>query len=128
MMAESNGNHTEELKEVVEQIAGDASEMARELRQKADDARKVMVKTLNDGALNMREQLHEAGAAEEVVKAVDDIAKGFERAAGYLNNHSVEEIRQDATKTVKENSTVILVIVLIIGVIIGLMMRGSDRD
>lgn len=127
-MAESNGNHAEEIKDVVDQISSDAGELARELRQKADDARKGMVKTLNDSALTMREQLREAGAGDEVVKAVDDIAKNFEKAASYLNNHSVDEIRQDATKTVKENSTLILAIVLIVGVIIGLMMRGSDRD
>lgn len=127
-MAETNGNHAEEIKDVVEQISTDAGELARELRQKADDARKGMVKTLNDSALTMREQLRESGAGDEVIKTVDEIAKGFEKAATYLNNHSVDEIRQDATKTVKENSTLILAIVLIVGVIIGLMMRGSDRD
>lgn len=126
-MAGSNGNHTE-MKEVVDQITTDAGELAREVRQKADDARKSMVKTLNDSALNLRQQTREAGANEEVVKAVDDIAKGFERAAVYLNTHSVDDIRKDAEKTVKQNSTLILAIVLIVGVVIGLILRGGDRD
>lgn len=105
----------------------DASELARELRQQADAARKTMIKTLNDSALTLRQVTRDAGAPQEVTGAVDDVAKGFERAATYLHDHTVDEIRQDAETTVKENSTVILIIVLIIGVFVGLMLRGGDK-
>ncbi len=111
----------------VDEVSAEISELGRELRQTADEARKGMIRALNEGALNLRQGAREAGAPKEVVGAVDDVAKGFERAANYLNAHTVDEIRKDAEDTIRQNSTTLLVIMLIVGVVIGLLLRGGDR-
>ncbi|MBL8134385.1 MAG: hypothetical protein JNL42_21160 [Anaerolineae bacterium] len=133
-MAGQNGIPTDvselktDLKDVVDQAAAEASELARELHHKADDVRKGMVKSLNESALKLREQARQGDAGADAQKTADEVAKQMERAASYLSTHSVEDIRKDAEQTVRKNSTLILAIVLIVGVVIGLILRGSDRD
>ncbi|MBK8020559.1 MAG: hypothetical protein IPK19_03785 [Chloroflexi bacterium] len=141
-MAGKNGVTTDvnelkdELKQAIDKAAVEAedvatvvaADVARELRQKADDVRKGMVRTLNDSALKLREQAREDPADVDAQKKADEIAKQIERAASYLSTHSVDDIRKDAEETVKKNSTLILAVVLIVGVIIGLLMRNGDRD
>lgn len=141
-MAGKNGVTTDvnelkdELKQAIDKAAVEAedvatvvaADVARELRQKADDVRKGMVRTLNDSALKLREQAREDPADIDAQKKADEIAKQIERAASYLSTHSVDDIRKDAEETVKKNSTLILAVVLIVGVIIGLLMRNGDRD
>ncbi|GEM_PF-1229468 len=117
----SNGAH-----ENITADALDVNEVAREIRQAAEQARLSMVKTLNDSALTLRKQTRAAGADAEVIKAVDEVAHGFEKAAVYLHGHNVDEIRKDAQKTVEENSTWIIIAVLIVGVILGLLLRGGN--
>ena len=47
-----NGNGVAaDVQEAVDQFSTDAGDLAREIREKADEARKTMVRTLNDSAL-----------------------------------------------------------------------------
>ncbi|MDZ4769122.1 MAG: hypothetical protein SGJ24_08345 [Chloroflexota bacterium] len=116
---------SDDLQDAADQISAEAVELARELRQTADEARKGMIRTLNESALNLRQGTRDAGGSPEIVGAVDQVAKGFERAASYLDERTVDEIRQDAEQTIKQNSTLIIIVVLIVGVILGVLLRGS---
>ncbi len=113
---------------VAEEVSKNANEFAREVRHNADEAKTNMVKTLYDAAKSMRREARDAGAADEVLDRVDDVAKGFEKAAGYLKKHSYEDMGEGAVKTVRTYPMQTLAIVLIIGVIIGLLLRGDSKS
>jgi hypothetical protein len=120
---------TDSLGDKAEDILKDASknieELGREARHAADNAKLDMVKMLYDSAKNLRKQARDAGISGDVVERVDDVATGFEKAATYLKRHSYEDMGEDAVKTVRQYPLQILAVVLIIGVIIGMLMRGS---
>jgi ElaB/YqjD/DUF883 family membrane-anchored ribosome-binding protein len=121
---------TNGAEQVVNEVSKNANEFAREVRHTADEAKSNMVKTLYEAAKSMRREAREAGAADEVLERVDDVAKGFEKAATYLKRHSYEEMGEGAVKTIRTYPVQTLAIVLVIGVFIGLLLRGdsSSRD
>ena len=116
---------TNGTEQVLHDVSRSANEFAREVRHGADEAKSNMVKTLYDAAKTMRREARDAGASGDVLHRVDDVAHGFERAATYLKRHSYEDMGEGAVKTVRTYPMQTLAIVLIIGVIIGLLMRDN---
>ena len=117
------------VNEQAEHLADDASksatELGRELHHQADHAKSDMVKALYEGAKTLRKQARETGANHEMLDRVDDVATGFEKAAGYLKRNSYGEIGGDAVHTVKRYPMQTMAIILVIGVVIGLLLRQN---
>lgn len=111
---------------VADAVSKNPNDFAREVRHTADEAKSNMVKTLYEAAKTMRKEARDAGAADEVLHGVDDVAKGFEKAATYLKNHSYEDMGEGAVKTVRTYPVQTMAILLIVGVIIGLLLRGDS--
>ena len=125
-----NHNH-HSVNDQAEQIADEATksfeELGREVHHHAETAKTDMVKTLYDAAKTLRKQARETGATHEVIDRVDDVATGFEKAAGYLKHNSYSDIGGDAVHKAKNNPMQTMAIFLVIGVIIGLLLRGSNH-
>jgi len=85
-----------------------------------------MVKTLHTAAHTIRKEARDADASREVRNQADSVAKGFERAAHYLNKHSYDDITEDVAEGVKANPWRTLAIIFFIGLVIGLILRGDD--
>ena len=125
-------NHKQDtVSDTAEKIADDAvksfEELGREVHHHAENAKSDMVKTLYDTAKTLRKQARDAGAPHEVLGRVDDVATGFEKAAGYLKHNSYADIGEDAVHKAKANPIQTMAIVLVIGVIIGLLLRGGNN-
>jgi hypothetical protein len=127
MANRKNGTSGDSGERLAEAASKTIDELAREASHQADGAKTEMVKNLYDAAKNMRKQARDAGLNDEVLDRVDDVAVGFEKAASYLKNNSYEDIGQDAVKTVKTYPMQIMAIVFVVGVIIGLLMRGDNN-
>ena len=127
----TNGKHDaagERAEKLADDASKNASEVGRELHQQADIAKSEMVKALYEAAKALRRETREAGVPDEVQGRVDDVAKGFEKAAGYLKSNSYGEIGEDAVRTVKRYPTQTMAILFVVGVIIGLLLRGSNSS
>lgn len=119
-----------DLQDRAEQIANDAADGLRDLgrsaRGTADDVKKDAVKLLNNAADTIRKEARRAGASRDVRGGADDVARGLEHAAHYLKRHSFDDIGDDVTKTVAHNPWRMLGIIFVVGVIVGLILRGDD--
>lgn len=120
-MTETNGNA--KVDDVSKVIGENAQEAARQLSHSANEARKEAVKQLHKVADVIRKQAHEGQATPEAIANADKVAGGLEKAANYLNSHTIEDMGQEATKTVRENPWRSVAIVFILGVLIGIFLR-----
>jgi len=130
MMAKSksaNGAAHEVANEVASEVADGLSELGRQVRKQADEAREEAVKGLNSIAETIRQQAREAGAHDDILRNADDVAAGLERAAQYLKANTVDDIREDAETRVRENPWMAIGLALIIGLALGLILRGGRR-
>lgn len=125
MTAKENDKLNGAAEQVAEEATKTAAELGRELHHHAETAKSEMVKTLYDAAKTLRKQSREAGASEDVQERLDDVATGFEKAAGYLKRNSYSEIGEHAVRTAKNNPMQTAALIFVIGVIIGLLLRGS---
>jgi len=125
-MADSNGA-ADNAEELAKQAAKELQELKRELRKRAEDVRKESVKQLNKAAETIRKEAHQATIDDDFKQGADDIAKGLEKAASYLNSRNIDQMGEDATRVVQKNPIRAVVIALIVGLLLGMMMRG-DKD
>ena len=115
MMATVNG---------AEKMEVDVNEVRREALEKADEIRKEAAKKLNAAAEAIRKEVREkANADEEAVERADEVATHLEKTATYLNNNTIEQMGEDATEVVTRNPWQAVLIALIIGVVIGLIIK-----
>lgn len=124
-----NGKH-DDIQSRAEEIASDAADSLRDLgrsaRGTAEDVKKEAIKLLNNAADAIRKEARKAGAKGEVRDSVDNIASGLENAAHYLKRHSYEDMSKDVTKSVRRNPWRAITIVFVVGIFIGMMLRGDD--
>lgn len=125
MFNRGNGSIGDKAEKIADDAAKNLEELGREVHHHAENAKSDMVKSLYDAAKTLRKQAREMDAPHEAQHRVDDVATGFEKAAGYLKHNSYSDMGEDAVKTVKSYPMQTLAIVLVIGVIIGLLLRGS---
>lgn len=128
MFNRGNGSVSDKAEKIADNAGKSLEELGREVQHHAENAKSDMVKTLYEAAKTLRKQTHDAGATPDVQRRADDVATGFEKAAGYLKHNSYNEIGEDAVKTVKNYPVQTLAVVLVIGVIIGLLLRGGKDD
>ncbi|MFN8451635.1 MAG: hypothetical protein U0521_24360 [Anaerolineae bacterium] len=125
MVAKDNDTLNDKAEQVAEDATKTVAELGRELHHHADNVKSDMVKTLYEAAKTLRKESREAGAGEEVQERLDDVATGFEKAAGYLKRNSYSDIGEDAVRTAKNNPMQTMALIFIIGVVIGLLLRGN---
>jgi ElaB/YqjD/DUF883 family membrane-anchored ribosome-binding protein len=130
-MPDLNNNH---IPDAVEDLAAEAvkdvRELGRQLRQRADEAKKEAVKALHAAADAIRREARDRGLDGEVLKGAHDAAQHLERTATYLKRSSFEDMGEDAAqavkKTVRRNPLPVLVVVLFVGIVIGLLLSNRD--
>lgn len=130
-MRDANNNH---IPDAVEDIAAEAvkdvREFGRQIRHRADDAKKEAVKGLHTAADNIRREAREKGLEGEALKGVNDTAQHLERVATYLKRNSFEDMGEDVAhtvkKTVRRNPLPMLAVVLFVGIVIGLLLSNRD--
>lgn len=125
-MAPHNGTD-EKVQEAAQDVSKELRELGRELRGRANDVRKEAAKSLNNVATTIRKEVREAGAGDEAKQSADELAKGLEKAAAFLNNKSVEDMGGDATRVVQRYPLRAVFVTFIVGLLIGIMMRGDDK-
>ena len=119
----NNGNNR--VEQITDEAAQELREFGRQVRGKADDAKKDVVEKLYDVAKTIRHEAREAKPGKEAEQAADNVARGLEKAAHYLKRNSYDDMGDDVERAVKRNPMRSLVIMLVIGVIIGLILRGG---
>ncbi len=124
-MSPLNGN--EKVEQVAEELKKEANELGREIRQRAEDVKKETVKQLNNAAHTIRKEVRDAKVDKEAVEKADILAKNLEKTAHYLNTHSVDQMGDQATRVVTKNPMRAVAIALIIGFLLGLMLRGDNK-
>lgn len=123
----ANNGHNR-VENITDEAAQELREFGRQVRGKADDAKKDVVGKLYEAAKTIRRETREAKPGKDAEKAADDVARGLEKAAHYLNRHSYDDMGDDVERAVKRNPMRALVVMLVVGVIIGLILRGGgDR-
>ena len=125
MVAKDNDTLNDKAEQVAEDATKTVAELGRELHHHAENVKSDMVKTLYEAAKTLRKQSREAGAGEDVQERLDDVATGFEKAAGYLKRSSYGDIGEDAVRTAKNNPMQTMALIFIIGVVIGLLLRSN---
>ena len=125
-MSTANGT-AEKIHDVTQEVTKDLGEVGRELRHKANEIRKEAVSQLNKAAESMRREVRANSDDTAAHKTADEVAKGLEKAAHYLNTRSVEQMGDEATKVVKRNPMRVMMIALGVGLILGLLLRGGDK-
>lgn len=125
-MSATNGTGTK-VEDAVRDVSKDLGEAARELRQKANEVRKEVVKQLNNAAETIRREARENTDDATAHKSADDVAKGLEKAAHYLNTNSVEQMEAQATKVVRRNPFRSILIALGIGLVLGLLLNSGNK-
>lgn len=115
----------DKAEQVIDEARENLHEFGREAHQQAKQAKSEMVKTLYDAAKTLRKQAREADTSKDVRERVDDVAVGFEKAATYLKRNSYGDMGDDAVKTVRSYPLQTMAVILIIGVIIGLILRDN---
>jgi ElaB/YqjD/DUF883 family membrane-anchored ribosome-binding protein len=116
-----------DTEEVVSEVSKQVNELGRQARKTADDAKGEAVKGLNSVAETIRREVRESDADESAIKNADKLAANLEKAANYLNTNTIDDIKDDAEKIVEENTLKIIIVALIVGILIGLILRGGRR-
>src|SRR5215475_3094523 len=127
-MFNGHNNVSDRAEKLADEAEKNLRDWGREAHQHADNAKSDMVKTLYDSAKNLRKEARDAGATDDVLHRVDDVATGFEKAATYLKRHSYEDMGEDAVKTVKRYPLQTMAILFVVGVVIGLLLRGDSSQ
>jgi ElaB/YqjD/DUF883 family membrane-anchored ribosome-binding protein len=106
----------------------DANEVRREMYARAEEIRKEAAKKLNTAAETIREEVRgqEAVDAEAIARA-DEVAAQLEKTAHYLNDHTLEQMGEDATEVVVKNPWQAVIVALVIGLVMGLILGGGRR-
>ncbi len=101
----------------------DSNEVKREVYEKAEEIRKEAAKKLNTAAETIRQEVRDNEADADAVAKADEIAEHLEKTAHYLNDHSLEQMGEDATEVVVKNPWQAVLVALVIGIIIGFILK-----
>jgi hypothetical protein len=125
-MAPHNGTD-EKVQEAAQDVSKELRELGRELRGRANDVRKEAAKSLNTVASTIRKEVRDVGAGNEAMQNADELAKNLEKAAAFLNSKSVEDMGGDATRVVQRYPLRAVFVTFIVGLLIGIVMRGDNK-
>lgn len=120
-------NAPDKADQMADEIRQDINEFKRNLRKGAEEVKKEAVKQLNSRAEAIRKEARESNMDPEVIAQADQMAANLEKAATYLNNRSVEQMGADIDRAIDQNTGRVILITLVIGFMLGFMMRGGRR-
>lgn len=123
----AKNGQADDMQEVAEDIQRELRELQRQLRGRANDVRKEVVRQLNAGADTIRKEARQSSAGNEAKQSADEIARGLEKAASYLNSRSVEDMGEEAVRVVRRNPMRAVIIAFVVGLLMGIMMKGDNR-
>ncbi|HVU14878.1 MAG TPA: hypothetical protein VHD90_26570 [Phototrophicaceae bacterium] len=127
-MFNGHNNANDRAEKLADEAEKNLRDWGREAHHYAENAKSDMVKTLYDSAKNLRKEARDAGASDDALHRVDDVATGFEKAASYLKGHTYGDMGEDAVKTVKRYPLQTMAILFVVGVVIGLLLRGDSSQ
>ncbi len=119
----TNGNGADRAEQIIDDAREDVSEIKREVYQRAEDVRKEAAKQMNTAAESIRREVRDSKADNEAIKRADEIATRLEKTAHYLNSHSVDQMGEEATRIVTRNPWQAVIASLVVGLILGLIIR-----
>jgi ElaB/YqjD/DUF883 family membrane-anchored ribosome-binding protein len=117
----------EKVQDTARDVAEELGELGRELRERANSVRKEAVKQLNHAAESIRKEARETTDEKMAHQTADEVAKGLEKAAHYLNTNSVEQMGTEASKAVRQNPISALLVALGIGMVLGLLLNSGNK-
>ncbi|MBZ0289849.1 MAG: hypothetical protein K8I30_19660 [Anaerolineae bacterium] len=120
-------NGAEKAEEMANEIRQDVNELKRNLRKGAEDVKKEAVLQLNKRAEDIRREAREAKMEPDAVAQADQMAANLEKAASYLNNRSIDQMGADIDRAIDQNTGRAILITLVIGFLLGFLMRGGRR-
>jgi len=125
-MAPTNGTQ-EKLEDAAQDVTKELKELGRELHKRANSVRVEAAKQLNAAASTIRKEVRDVAPGSDTMQSADELAKGLEKAAAYLNSKSVEQMGGDATRVVQRYPLRAVFVTFIVGLLIGLMLRGDNK-
>jgi len=120
-MSDQNGTSTDNKVDSTQETIEKLSETFTE---QADIARQKIVSTLRDTAERIRTELEQVDELDEQAKMeAGKVVARMNRVGDYLEQHTTEEISQDADEAIRDNAWRALLVVFVIGLIIGLFFK-----
>ncbi len=99
--------------------------MRSEIRARADAVKGAAATSLRSAADNIRQEIGKAQNSEFAQQA-EQLARGMEKTAQYLNDNSFEQMSEDVVETVRKNPWRALGLAFFLGVITGIIL-GNER-
>ena len=121
-MSENNRTFEDVTREAREQI--DKAETF--LNKQANELRKTISHQLREASKNINKQVEGRDLDAEQRAQVSKVLNRLDELSGYLENHTIEEMEQHATKAVQEHVWRNLVFAIIIGMFLGIFFNRRD--
>ena len=136
-MTTENGHAPEEVttennleavvESVDEDIANQLEDISSRVRDGAESAKGELARQLQNIAQTIRKEVGEREMEDTAVEQVEKLTDGLDQAAEFLESRTVEEIGAEATtkakETVTKNPWQTLLALLVVGIIIGVLLR-----
>jgi len=119
----------ENLERTIDDARERLDDVTKRLGEGAETARKGISKRLAEAASAIRTELDKADeldddAREQANKLIDRLNS----ASKYLEAHNLDEIEDDAREVVTENPWRAILIAFVFGLVIGMLLRGGQKD
>jgi ElaB/YqjD/DUF883 family membrane-anchored ribosome-binding protein len=129
IMPDKNHNHIDDrLEKLADDAARGVGEFGREARKRTEDLKNDLAGQLFQAASTLRKEARAAKAGDDAIRTADKMSKNLEKAGTYLRRHSLDDMGDEATRAVRRNPWRIVLIALAIGVILGVLLRGDDKQ
>ncbi len=120
-----------QARETVTQVGADAARAAADTRRAMRENAYTAKEKASDSLLTAAETLRREalkGSSDEMIRQSQQLARGMEKAALYLDSHTLDQMGEDASEVVRENVWQSIGIVFILGLLLGLLLGGSRHD
>lgn len=117
-MTQTNGHSAEA------QTTEALHDFSQEVRKRADQFRKDIVKQLSQAADTLRKEVKENDKIDAESKAqADRFAAGLDKAAEYLDKHDIEDLEKQAVQVVRRVPWKAVIAVFLVGIVAGIFLR-----
>ncbi len=103
------------------------AEARRAMRENADTAKDKASDALLNAADTIRTEALKGGN-DEMIRQAGQLSRGIEKAALYLDSHTLDQIGEEATEMVKQNMWQTLGLAALIGLLLGMILGGNRGD
>jgi len=121
-MSDNNRTFEDVTKEAREQI--DKAETF--LNKQANELRKTISHQLREASKNINSQVEGRNLDAEHKVQVSKVLNRLDELSGYLENHTIEQMEEHATKAVQEHVWRNLLFALVVGMLLGIIFNHRD--